>query len=843
MNQEAGMIRLLEENKGRLILMAHKGLSEELRTAEENANEGDSISAKVALAKEPIFLYDTQDTGGIKSPLIEFGFQSVACVPIQSKGKLIGTLSVASRDRRSFPPSVRQLLISVGNQVGTAVENATLYIRERQMVEGLKEMDRLKAEFLSNLSHELRTPLTSIIGFSELLLDKIPGPLNNDQEEYVKNMQGSGQHLLELINNLLDLSKIKAGKMEMHTKEFYIRNLIQVVTSTIAPLVNKKGLHLETSIEEDISHIYADEGKLKQCLLNLLSNAVKFTPAGGQIQIDVRSSSLADQPALMISIKDTGIGIKKEDTHKIFEEFRQAEGSYTREYQGTGLGLPITRRFVEMHGGKIWVESETGKGSKFVMLIPTRIAYVPTETREEKAEAVAETVVEIPQFRPELEQEISALALEMEPAMAKREMEQLRILVVEDDPKTSQLLNLYLTEAGYQVEQAYDGETALEMAKALKPFAITLDIMLPKMDGWEVLQKLKSIPETRDIPVIIVSIIENQELGLSLGAAGYFTKPIDHRSLLDSLRKQQDASRVRKKPLSVLMIDDDPEIIQLIEAFLEAEGISLIKARNGETGFNLAIETHPDLIILDLLMPDVNGFEVIDRLKQHPTAKNIPVIICTGKDLTTEEKRILTGQIREVIHKGKSLREDLIYEVRKFEKLYPDKARMIDGLTGLYNERYFQNRLSDEINRLQRFKRPFSLLMANLDHFKLYNQMNGTHRGDKVITEVGDIFQKGLRAADPLCRLGGSTFSVILPETLRDDAQMIGDRLRYNIVKYHFPHEEAQPGGGLTMSVGVATFFEVTKSSEEAIAKVSRALQTAKREGGNRVAVVTGDEQ
>jgi diguanylate cyclase (GGDEF)-like protein len=200
----------------------------------------------------------------------------------------------------------------------------------------------------------------------------------------------------------------------------------------------------------------------------------------------------------------------------------------------------------------------------------------------------------------------------------------------------------------------------------------------------------------------------------------------------------------------------------------------------------------------------------------------------------------LTGKIREVIHKGKSLREDLISEVRKFEKLYPDKARMVDGLTGLYNERYFQNRLADEVNRLQRFRRPFSVIMGNLDHFKLYNQRNGTHQGDKVLTGVGEIFMKGLRASDPICRLGGSTFSVILPETLGEHAQMIGDRLRYNIVKNHFPHEEAQPGGSLTISVGVGTFLEGTNSSEEVIARVTRALEAAKREGGNRVSVATG---
>ena len=857
-NHESGMIRIWDDETGMLVLKAHKGLSEEVRSAEVDVKLGCSISGKVANSREPLFIEENNSFGESESPLVTAGFKSIACVPIQSKNKLIGTLTVASKVPRVFILSEKQLLTSIGNQVGTAVENVNHYIREKKMVESLQEMDKMKAEFLSNLSHELRTPLTSIIGFSELMLDHIPGKLNKDQEEYVSHMKESGNHLLELINNLLDLSKIKAGKMEMHVKEFYLPNLVQVVTNMIAPLANKKELRLTTHIEEKLSHIYADEGKLKQCLLNLLSNAVKFTPQGGDVRVKAMSSIFEGQSAVRISVEDSGVGIKKEDADKIFEEFRQAEGSYTREYQGTGLGLPITKRFVELHGGKIWSESEMGKGSKFIMLIPTRISFTspeldqnggeegeplsdrePLSGLEEASDEIApqeEEEVRIPEEEPVSDLEV--------PISVDREgAKPLVILVVEDDPKTSQLLNKFLTQEGYQVELASDGSSALEKAKEIKPFAITLDILLPDMDGWEVLDRLKSMPETQNIPVIIVSITDDQERSLSLGAVGFYSKPIDRKAVLEVLQEQKIALKIKKKPINVLMIDDDPKMIQLVEAFLKPEGIGLIKAGSGEEGINLVLETHPDVIILDLMMPDVNGFDVINRLKEHPTAKNIPIVVCTGKDLTEEDKSTLHGKIREVLHKGQSLREGILQEIRKFEKHYPDKAKMVDGLTGLYNEKYFNNRLSDEIHRLQRFKRPFSLMLANVDHFNKYNQTNGTQAGDRVILEMGEIFRQGLRLTDPVCRHGGSTFSVILPETLREHAHMVGDRLRYLFEKKPFPNEKIQPGGNLTISLGVATFIGGTKTNEEVVTKVNQAIHSAQVEGGNQVFLTMGDKE
>ncbi|MDC4205368.1 MAG: response regulator [Candidatus Manganitrophus sp.] len=327
-----------------------------------------------------------------------------------------------------------------------------------------------------------------------------------------------------------------------------------------------------------------------------------------------------------------------------------------------------------------------------------------------------------------------------------------RILVVEDDPAVAKLLALYLTQEGYAVVHAYDGQDAIEKAQEIKPFAITLDIMLPRIDGWEVLKKLKTLPSTKDIPVIIVSIVENPTLGFSLGAVDYFTKPINRKGLIDSLKKYSITQSVIRKPINFLVIEQDTVVMEQIGSILDEEHFGVIKTNNGEEGIALAVEIQPDLILLDLMLNNISGIETIHRLKQHPTARNIPIILFASRELTAEEKQILDGQVREIIYKNPSLKETLIQEVRKFEKLYPDKAKMIDGLTGLYNERYLNNRLADEVSRAFRYKRPFSILISNVDQFRLFNRRYGTEAGNHVLREIAIIYRRNTRSSNPLCR-------------------------------------------------------------------------------------------
>jgi diguanylate cyclase (GGDEF)-like protein len=817
---DAGAVHLWDEEERTLRLQSYRGIPEEMIQTIMSIGEGEYITGRVIQTGEPIHIHNAQEGHPTESPLLRAGFRSVVCIPLRSKARLLGTLIVGSRSPHTFTAGEMQLLFSIGFQMGVAVENATLYQRAHEMVEKLKEMDRFKSEFLSNVSHELRMPLTAILGFSELLLDRIGGDLTAEQEEYLKNMQESGHHLLEIINNLLDLSKLRAGRMEVHPVEFDLAELLDRIRKTVSPLIRKKDLRMEISVSPKLVRLYLDQGKLKQILLNLLSNAIKFTPPGGRIGIEAVPARLGEEPAIQVSVSDTGIGIRPDDLDRIFEEFRQADSSYTREFSGTGLGLTITKRFVELQGGQLRVQSQYGQGSTFTFTLPSRLTGA----------APMPTVPTVPEPKP-----AAASSSATEPVAVPKPAEPStvppRILVVEDDPMVNRLLGLYLSQEGYHVDVAFDGEEAIEKAKALQPFAITLDVMLPRQDGWEVLQTLKILPETRHIPVIIISIIENRELGFSLGATDYFTKPIDRRALIESIKRHSLTTKMMRKPVTILAVDDDPKILLMISSILEAERFGVLRAQRAEEGIALAIEAQPDLILMDLLMPEMSGFEAIERLKAHPTAKNIPIIVFTAHDLSEEERRQLTHKIRGILTKGKSLKDDIVEEIRKFEKLYPDKAKMVDGLTGYYNERYLHNRLSDEANRALRVRRGFSLLLINIDRFRQYNERMGILQGDRLLQQVAELFRKQTRAANPLCRCGGSTFAVLLTETPLDTAVLVGEKMRSSVEQQAFPDR-------ITVSVGVAAFLEDADTPERLMVQAARALEQAKRMGGNRVVKV-----
>lgn len=824
---ESGYIELFEPENERLTLQNHLGLERDL-VAQLHASPQARQFSREAIDKKGPVIFETLPAQNVQQEsaataaapsseniLQSGGYQSIISVPIHSKDKIVGAFTLASRKARSFTPQDLELLSSIGAQLGTAVENAYLYQKEQESVGKLMEMDRIKTEFLSNISHELRIPLTSIIGFSELLLDRVTGPLAPDQESYIKNMNTSGHHLLEIINNLLDLSKIKAGKMEVHPHPFSLAALIDSVKQTVIPMTYKKQIRFETVIQDEIDFIHTDEAKLKQILLNILGNAVKFTPAKGEVTLTVKKSSLNQAPALEISVHDTGIGIPENAIEKIFDEFQQVDGSYTRDYPGTGLGLAITKRFVEFLEGDIRVQSRVGAGTVFTISLPFLEAPKPPATP-------------IPESVP-----FSAPRDTPYPASVKVE-ERPKILIVEDDPAVSKLLALYLTQEGYSVAHAYDGEEAIEKAQEMKPFAITLDIMLPRMDGWEVLKRLKTLPATRDIPVIIISITENPTLGFSLGAVDYFTKPIDRKGLIKALKKHSLAGSVRHKPMNLLIIEQDPEVMEQMNTFLSQERFGVIKTTRGLEGVALAIEIQPDLILLDLMTQDLSAFEIIHRIKQHPTAKNIPILLFAPRDLTTDEKRVLDGQVREIIYQGPSLKDTLIQEVRKFEKLYPDKAKMVDGLTGLYNERYLQNKLSDEVNRAFRYKRTFSLVLTNVDHFRQVNRRYGAEAGDHILRSLSILLRTNTRSANPLCRCGGSAFAIILPETAKEPARVVGEKLRRLTQEFDFSISEKEPLEPITISAGISTFFEDAETSEKMIIQAGAALSLAKKEGGNR---------
>lgn len=496
-----------------------------------------------------------------------------------------------------------------------------------QANERVMEADRLKSEFLANMSHELRTPLNSVIALSGILLARMDGDLTEEQEKQVKIIKKSGKNLLELINDILDLSKIESGKMEISLEEFYIEDVVNDNRAMVTPMASEKEINISLIKDEDIPLIRSDRNKIKQILLNLLSNAVKFTPRGGSITIDATGKD----GRVELRVTDTGIGIAKENLDKIFDEFRQVDGSSTREYGGTGLGLAITRRLVKLLGGEIRVESEIHKGSTFIINIPVTLDGVEALT-------------------------VAASWIDPDKKI---------ILAVDDDPSVIYVLKKYLEGEGYQVVPAHNGAEAVRLAKEVKPFAITLDIMIPGKDGWEVINELKGDPATEHIPIVVISFLDNKSLGFSLGATEYLTKPVERDTVLNALGRLMSPRCVGMDCTpNVLLVDDDPIHIMAMKAVLADSGYKVTVAPGGKEGIEILKEGTPCAIILDIMMPEVDGFMVLEELKKRKDTRDIPVIILTAKDITDDDKKRLNGSIQDIIGKGNFAHEEVLRDLK-----------------------------------------------------------------------------------------------------------------------------------------------------------------------------------
>ncbi len=514
------------------------------------------------------------------------------------------------------------VLIDGFNDMLTQIQNRDVELMASK--ERAEAATRAKSEFLASMSHELRTPLNAVIGFSEVLLEKMFGDINAKQEEYLRDILESGRHLLSLINDILDLSKVEAGWMELELTTFDVPMALDNTLMLVKERASRHGIQLALDVDERLGDFTADERKIKQVLLNLLSNAIKFTPEGGKIS--VRAS--LDRDHVLISVSDTGVGIAPENHQRIFEEFRRVGDDEMRKTEGTGLGLTLAKKFVELHGGRIWVESEVGRGSTFTFTLPIQAPLGK----------VAEASVVPPA------------------ALSHSRL----VLAVEDDTRSAKLLSTHLMEAGFRVEIAPDAETGLEKAQALQPAVITLDILLPKVDGWNFLARIKENPETREIPVIIVSIVDQRGKGFALGAADYLIKPVQREELITAVRRFSTPTKLRGETVKVLAIDDDPIALELIGGILEPEGYRILRATGGEKGVALAKAELPGLIILDLLMPEVDGFTVLDQVREDPAIRETPVLVLTNKDLSPEEKERLNGRISYLAHKGEFNREKFL---------------------------------------------------------------------------------------------------------------------------------------------------------------------------------------
>jgi signal transduction histidine kinase/DNA-binding response OmpR family regulator len=590
-----------------------------------------SLIGKVTSTGEAAVIHDTSADAAYQPNALLPDTRSECVIPLRVGERIIGALDIHAAIPDAFVAEDQSVLQILADQVGIAIDNARSYQLAQQAVREMRELDRVKTQFLANMSHELRTPLNSIIGFSRVILKGIDGPISDLQRQDLTAIYNSGQHLLGLINDMLDLAKIEAGKMDMAFEETDVAEIVTSVMSTASGLVKDKPIRLTHRLPETLPTVRADPIRVRQVLLNLLSNAAKFTEQGEIIVEAAAQRDAAGIEEVVVRVSDTGPGISEADQAKLFQAFSQVDDSPTRRTGGSGLGLSISQQLIQLQGGRIGVQSEVGRGSTFYFTLP-----VYEGLGEETASGAARVV-----------------------------------MAVDDDPQVIRLYERYLEPQGYHVIGVTDPTKAKERALQLKPFAITLDIMMPGYDGWRVLTDLKSDSETRGIPVVVCSILEQQERGFSLGAADYVLKPILGDSLLNALNRLNRDRAIRE----VMVVDDDASSLRMMEKlFQNQRDYKLVLARGGEEALKALAQHAPDAVIMDLFMPDMDGFKLLEKLRENSELRHIPVIVVSGGDLTQEQRAQLTAFGHRLVSKS-ALTEPELFETiqRALQRARPRK--------------------------------------------------------------------------------------------------------------------------------------------------------------------------
>ena len=630
---ETGTMYVFNESNHEYELCASYGMTESLIESIKDQHAGISEAlARAIERRQPMQTPDLREElpSEARDVILRAGYLARLVVPLLAADQIVGALVVRRKAPGQFPKNTIELLQTFAVQSVLAIQNARLFSELEEKSRQLETANQHKSQFLASMSHELRTPLNAIIGLTDVLVSN-PARFGTDKAlDPLRRVHRAGTHLLGLINQVLDLSKIEAGKLDLLLENVSILPLVEEVIGTARPLAEQNKNSLAVECPRDLPPIEADAMRLRQIILNLLSNACKFTKSGN-IKLQVRRALHEGQHFVEIAVIDTGIGMTAAQMSCLFEEFSQADASIERQYGGTGLGLAITRRLCQMMGGDVTVTSEPGKGSTFIVRLPFAAARVDDAPAARDGEAVG--------------------------AEPGRDY----VLVIDDNETARALIADYLAQAGFTVITAVDGREGLRRAKQYHPIAITLDVLMPDIDGWTVLAALRGDPELADIPTIIATIVDEQRHGMTLGAVGYLTKPIDREKLVDLIAKYRRPSG----PTRVLIIEDDATQRERIRSWLEPQNWSLIEADNGRVALDRLSECIADVILLDLMMPEMDGFQFVAEMQKHPMWIQIPIIVVTARDLTVEDHARLNSGIEVVLRKESFRPTTLIESIRR----------------------------------------------------------------------------------------------------------------------------------------------------------------------------------
>jgi len=646
------------------ILQLASGYALRNEAAAESYRLGEGIPGQCAAKRMEI---EVNDVGRAIDFIIDTGMVNVVpeyilATPILFQENLLGVMLLGST--QPFDELRREIIKNSVPQIGVALTNAMNFESTKRLSHEvaakneelntknfeLQRAYRVKSDFLSNMSHELRTPLNSIIGFTSVLLEPHGEPLTDDTRTALEKVLKNGKHLLQLINDILDYSKIESGRMTVNVDSDTVESVVANCLGTIEPMVTTKGVKLQTQIEEGLPVLQTDILKVKQILLNLLSNAAKFTDHGTITVVAKNSNGMVS-----IAVRDEGIGIESKNLGSVFEEFQQIDSSNSRKHKGTGLGLAIARNYARLLGGDLTVESIFGSGSTFMLILPPMFSPEQTGTQmlERKPSPPSAAIISsVPQAQPKQ----TPVPSKQTPVPSSGTL----VLCIDDEPDVSELMKRFLIPEGYAVQTATSGDEGIRLAEQLHPSVITLDIMMPVKDGWQVLRELKNNPKTNTIPVVIHSIIDNKPLALSLGAFDVITKPTDSKQILAVVEHA-----CHTKDQTILIVDDDGDFSDVLRQILQREGYRTLSVTNGEEALTTLKEIRPSLIFLDLKMPGMDGFAVLEHLRADDRWQSIPVVILSGADVSDTQRALLQKHTQDFIEKGKFSKELISQTIKR----------------------------------------------------------------------------------------------------------------------------------------------------------------------------------